>query len=159
MPKSSVPDWRQTAKGAHHWVDEAAALERKLQALIAEAATVDPIDQERLNLAVAEGRRLVVAFEGIATKVAREMGQLQDWIRSQTSGFLGRMAGADYKAQFNEQFEIYGMVLEGVPDSVAFYRERLAEISPVTETGFVFCPVGHENHPSRQSCLVCASPL
>lgn len=154
-----VADWRATAKGAHHWLDTAAEIERRMQAVVADAAKTSPIDAAQSTTHADELERLLIEMDRLATNVQAESRLLTEWIGSQTSGLLGRLAAGDFRAQFDEQFEIYGMLIEGMPDSLDFYRQKLAAIAPTTDDGLTRCPRGHENHPSRKTCLTCDSPL
>lgn len=159
MSRRGVTDWRKTAKGAHHWLDEAAHIERRLGELVAAAAKLDPTDAAAAVAKAAEIERLIGRFEEIRAKILAEKQCLDVWIQSETSGLLGRMMEREFRGQFAEQYEIYEQPLEATLDGAAYFRQRLAEIAPVTEDGLVRCLGGHANHSSRQSCLVCGTRL
>lgn len=159
MTRGGTTDWRTNAKGAHHWLDVAADIERRMQALVEEAATLDPNDVAALQACAEELDRTIAEFEAAGASALAEKQLLDAWIQSETSGILGRATANQFRAQFAEQYEIYGLLIGGQMESVAHYRQRLAEISPVTGDGLLRCPAGHENHPSRSSCLVCGAVL
>lgn len=123
----NVPDWRKQARGAHYYVDAAADLERELGRLIAEArAKINTggdasVLIDRISSAIRE-------MAEIPKKVSAEMRMLDAWIASETRGFFRQAMAGGYKAQFNEQYEIYGLVLEGMPDTLSFFNFELASL-------------------------------
>src|SRR5437870_5407535 len=96
---AKVPDWRYNAKGANHWLGEAADVERKLERLVSAAASVERHGPEAARLA-AEIERNVAGYQQIEDAVRAEMAMLRAWIDSQTTGLMGRIAGGSYRAQF-----------------------------------------------------------
>lgn len=123
----NVPDWRQLAKGARYYVDEAARLERELNAAVASARV-------RINTGGDPSAYIEQIEEGIRelgeipAKVSSEKRMLDVWLASETRGFFRQMVAPDYRSQFNEQYEIYELVLDAMPDTLTYFNHELSSL-------------------------------
>jgi putative heme iron utilization protein len=123
----NVPDWRRLARGGAYYVDRAADLERELGSLVASARV-------RINTGgdpqpfILQIEQAIRELGEIPAKVTAEMRMLDAWIASETRGFFRQMIASDYKAQFQEQYEIYNLVLEAMPESLQFFNTELANL-------------------------------
>lgn len=128
MPPPNAIDWRQNAKGAHHYLDAMADTERRLGTLLAEAEARRGTGEEISGL-IGKISAEIRTMSRLASDVNAEKVMLDRWIASQTSGLLGRMAGgAGFVQQFDEQYEIYLTLINGSVDSLAYFNERLAAL-------------------------------
>lgn len=155
-------------KGVQYYADECVRLEQRYQALQAEAARIPPGD-DRLAGIQSQGERLVDRLTGMEGEVNAEVRRMWEFHDSEAkrkgAGFLASLLAPGAKAQYRALFEDaqgpYDEMLSAIRITRAEWQDWLAQLGGPKRTaeGLVVCAVGHENHSSRSTCLVCGRTL